>query len=108
MVQAYSSAGLNEPAEGGRRPRRSSPRRGRRRATYAQLAVLAYQAGQTRKGDLAAKKALAADAPRTCAQNLKAQLDQAKQQSAAAGRRERDASATRDPDGFLEEEVGGK
>jgi hypothetical protein len=47
---------------------------------YSQLAVLAYQAGQTRKGDLAAKKALALT-DKDLRQSLKAELDSAKQQS---------------------------
>jgi hypothetical protein len=51
--------------------------------TYSQLAVLAYQAGQTRKGDLAGKKALALT-DKDLRSSLKAQLDQAKSQAAAA------------------------
>jgi hypothetical protein len=50
---------------------------------YSQLAVLAYQAGQTRKGDLAAKKALS-ETPKDMRQQLKAQLDQAKAQGAVS------------------------
>jgi hypothetical protein len=50
---------------------------------YSQLAILAYQAGQTRKGDLASKKALA-ETDKDLRQQLKAQLDQAKSQGAAA------------------------
>ena len=41
-----------------RRPRRSSPTPARRPSTFTQLAIFAYQAGQTRKGDLAKDKAL--------------------------------------------------
>lgn len=55
---------------------------------YSDLAELAYAAGLTRKGDLAAKKALSLEDPDERAQ-LKTRLDQAKQQSAAAA-----ASAT--------------
>jgi len=51
--------------------------------TYSQLAVLAYQAGQTRKGDLAGKKALALT-DKDLRSSLKSQLDQAKSQAAAA------------------------
>jgi hypothetical protein len=47
---------------------------------YATLAQLAYQAGQTRKGDLAADKALELTDP-DMRQSLKGQLDQAKQAS---------------------------
>lgn len=50
---------------------------------YSQLAVLAYQAGQTRKGDLASAKALAkTDKSERAA--LKTQLGQAKQQATQA------------------------
>lgn len=48
---------------------------------YAQLANYAYLAGQTRKGDLAAKKALSLEDPDQ-RQQLKADLEQAKQQGA--------------------------
>src|SRR4051795_12720667 len=50
---------------------------------YSNLAVLAYQAGQTRKGDLAGKKALSLT-DKDLRSSLKAQLDQAKSQGAAA------------------------
>jgi hypothetical protein len=46
-------------------------------ATFQQLAVYAYQAGQTRKGDLAAGKAVQL-APKADRKNLKSQLDQFK------------------------------
>ena len=48
--------------------------------TFQNLAILAYQAGQTRKGDLAAKKAIDL-APKDQQKDLKAQLDSAKQQA---------------------------
>ena len=47
---------------------------------YSQLAILSYQAGQTRKGDLAAKKALEL-APEDEREALKGQLETAKSQS---------------------------
>ena len=82
MVQAYGQGGLNEPEKAVAaqeiitevRPKDS---------TFATLAVLAYQAGQTRKGDLATKEALALadDADR---ETLKSELEQAKQQSLAS------------------------
>jgi hypothetical protein len=82
MVQAYSEAGLNQPEKAVQaqeiitevRPKDS---------TFATLAVLAYQAGQTRKGDLATKEALslADDDDR---ETLKSELEQAKQQSLAS------------------------
>ena len=81
MVQTYGQFGLNEPEKAVQaqeiitevRPKDS---------TFATLAVLAYQAGQTRKGDLATKEALAL-ADEDDRETLKSQLDQAKQQSLA-------------------------
>src|SRR5918992_2914359 len=79
MVQAYSQQGLNEPEKAVQaqeiitevRPKDS---------TFATLAVLAYQAGQTRKGDLATKEALAL-ADKDDRETLKADLESAKQQA---------------------------
>jgi hypothetical protein len=51
---------------------------------YTQLASLAYQAGQTRKGDLAVDKALELTEP-DMRQALKGQLDQLKQQATSQG-----------------------
>jgi hypothetical protein len=48
--------------------------------TFSNLALLAYQAGQTRKGDLAAKKAVDL-APADKKKDLKTQLDSAKTQA---------------------------
>ena len=50
---------------------------------YSQLAAYAYQAGQTRKGDLAAKRAIEL-APKDNRVQVKAALDSAKQQAAQA------------------------
>jgi hypothetical protein len=82
MVQAYSQAGLNQPEKAVAaqeiitevRPKDS---------TFATLAVLAYQAGQTRKGDLATKEALRLSDPDD-RNTLKSELEQAKQQSIAS------------------------
>ena len=52
-------------------------------STFTQLAIFAYQAGQTRKGDLAKDKALELTDP-DMREALKGQLEQAKQQSAGA------------------------
>lgn len=49
--------------------------------TFANLALLAYQAGNQRKGDLAAAKAVEL-APKDKKKDLKTQLDQAKSQAA--------------------------
>ncbi len=51
--------------------------------TFATLATLAYEAGQTRKGDLAAKKALDL-APRDERETLRGTLESAKQRSIAS------------------------
>jgi len=80
MVSVYSEGALNEPKEAVRaqefvlesRPKLTSDQ-------YAQYAVLAYQASQLAKGDLAAKRAVAL-APRAQRKNLKEQLDQVKTQ----------------------------
>jgi hypothetical protein len=80
MVQAFVQ--LNQAAKAadaqeivtGARPNRNA---------YVQLAKLAYLAGQTRKGDLAAQKALA-ETPKDLQGAIKEQLQQAKKQGAAA------------------------
>jgi len=80
MVQAYGA--LNQPDKAaeaqeiitGARPTA---------ATFSQLAIFAYQAGQTRKGDLAKNKALELTEP-DMREALKGQLDQAKQSAAGA------------------------
>jgi len=79
MVQAYSQVGLNEPEKAVQaqeiitevRPKDS---------TFATLAVLAYQAGQTRKGDLAKNEALSLS-DKADRETLKSELEQAKQQA---------------------------
>jgi hypothetical protein len=82
MVQAYSPAGLNEPAKAVAAQEIITEARPKSR-TFAQLAVLAYGAGQIRKGDLARQKALdlADTADR---ETLKSEIDQAKQQALAS------------------------
>jgi hypothetical protein len=52
-------------------------------STFTQLAIFAYQAGQTRKGDLAKNKALELTAP-DMREALKGQLEQAKQSAAGS------------------------
>ena len=53
-------------------------------ATFTQLAVFAYQAGQTRKGDLARDKAIELTEP-DMREALKGQLEQAKTQATTQG-----------------------
>ena len=92
MVQAFSSAGLDKP-EKAVRAHGDGHRRARRERSnlYSQLAVLAYQAGQTRKGDLAADKAVElapASGPQAAAREPRQRQD--------AGRRRRGRAADRD------------
>jgi hypothetical protein len=82
MVQAYSQAGLNEPAKAVTAQEIITEARPKD-STFATLAVLAYQAGQTRKGDLATKEALAL-ADKADRETLKSELEAAKQQAAAS------------------------
>ena len=64
------------------------------RNAYLNLAKLAYAAGQTRKGDLAAQKALA-ETPKDLRTAVKDQLDQAKKQGAGQQRAAPPASPRR-------------
>jgi tetratricopeptide (TPR) repeat protein len=82
MINAYSEAGLNEPEEAVRAQEIITESRPGE-STFANLAVLAYQAGQTRKGDLARKEALRR-ADKADRETLKAQIDEVKQQSLAS------------------------
>lgn len=58
MVQAFGPAGLNDLTKAVTALEIVVEQRDESAALYGQLAQLAYAAGQTRKGDLAAKKAL--------------------------------------------------
>ena len=82
MVQAYSQAGLNEPAKAVAAQEVVTEERPKD-STFATLAILAYQAGQTRKGDLATKEALAL-ADKDDRNTLKSELENAKQQALAS------------------------
>jgi hypothetical protein len=82
MVQAYSQAGLNEPEKAVAAQEIITEERPKD-STFATLAVLAYQAGQTRKGDLATKEALSL-ADEDDRNTLKSDLEQAKQQALAS------------------------
>jgi hypothetical protein len=82
MVQAFSSTGLNRPAKAVTAQEIVIDARPPSTGLYGTLAVLAYQAGQTRKGDLAASKAVEL-APKDQRSTVKDQLKQAKQQVAA-------------------------
>ena len=78
MVQAYLSLANADKAVGAQEiVSQADPSQ----QTYQNLAVLAYQAGQIRKGDLAATKAVDL-APKAEQKDLKTQLDSAKSQAA--------------------------
>jgi hypothetical protein len=80
MVQAFGA--LNEPAKAAAAQEVITDARPTA-STYTQLAVFAYQAGQTRKGDLAKDKALELTDP-DMREALKGQLEEAKTQAAGA------------------------
>jgi hypothetical protein len=90
MVQVYSALGDGVKAvEAQEIITEARPRA----TTFATLAILAYQAGQTRKGDLARGKALElTDADQR--ETMKAQIDEAKTQSAAAAAQTAPPTAT--------------
>jgi hypothetical protein len=80
MVQAFGA--LNEPAKAATAQEVITDARPTA-STFTQLAIFAYQAGQTRKGDLAKDKALELTDP-DMREALKGQLETAKQQAAGA------------------------
>ena len=80
MVQAYSSIGNAAGAVDAQDVITQVRPRG---TTFATLAILAYEAGQTRKGDLARAKALQLT-PADQRNTLKAQIDDAKNRAASA------------------------
>jgi tetratricopeptide (TPR) repeat protein len=83
MVQAYSTIGLNQPGEAVSAMEIIIDRRPETGPLYVQLASLAYQAGQTRKAELASKKALALT-PKDDREQVQAQIDAAKQAATTA------------------------
>ncbi len=80
MVQAFGA--LNEPAKAATAQEVITDARPTA-STFTQLAIFAYQAGQTRKGDLAKDKAIELTDP-DMREALKGQLDTAKQSAAGA------------------------
>jgi tetratricopeptide (TPR) repeat protein len=83
MVQAFGTAGLNKPDEAVSAMEDVIAKRQATGPLYVQLVALAYQAGQTRKAELASKKALALT-PKDDREQIKAQIDAARQQASAA------------------------
>jgi tetratricopeptide (TPR) repeat protein len=82
MINAYGAVGLNEPEKAVRAQEVITESRPGDR-TFANLAILAYQAGQTRKGDLARKEAIRR-ADKADRETLKAEIDEVKQQQLAS------------------------
>jgi hypothetical protein len=97
MVKVYSPQGLNEPDNMVAAQEVITEVRPKSR-TFATLAVLAYQAGQTRKGDLARQKALDLADPAD-RQTLKSEIDQEKQQALAQQLQSATPTATATPTG---------
>jgi hypothetical protein len=81
MVQAYGASGLNDATKAVRAQEIVIDSQPPSSGQYANLAVLAYAAGQTRKGDLARGKALEL-APKDQREVLKSSIDDAKQAQA--------------------------
>src|SRR3954447_9822976 len=94
MVQAFSPTGLSRPPKAVAAQEIVVDARPPSAGLYSTLAVLAYQAGQSRKGDLAADKAVAL-APKDQRSVLKEQLQQQKTAGNGAGA----GSATTQPSG---------
>ena len=95
MVRAFDQTGLNRPADAAAAQEIITEARPSA-TTYATLAIYAYQAGQTRKGDLARNEALER-APEDERNTLKSSLDQAKQQAAAQQLQQDQGAATPTP-----------
>ena len=95
MVRAFDQTGLNRPADAASAQEIITEARPSA-TTYATLAIYAYQAGQTRKGDLARNEALDR-APKDERNTLKSSLDQAKQQAVAQQLQQGQGSATPEP-----------
>ncbi|HVI35961.1 MAG TPA: hypothetical protein VM684_07020 [Gaiellales bacterium] len=91
MVQAFSDVGLNKPDKAVTAQEIILDRRQPTGPLYVQLAALAYQAGQTRKAELASKKAIALT-PKDDREQIKAQLQSAR--LAASASLGNDSSAT--------------
>ena len=95
MVRAFDQTGLNRPTDAAAAQEIITEARPSA-TTYATLAIYAYQAGQTRKGDLARNEALER-APKDERNTLKDSLDQAKQQAVAQQLQQGQGSATPTP-----------
>jgi tetratricopeptide (TPR) repeat protein len=83
MAQTYSQAPLNNPAKAVAAQEIVVDAQAPSSGGYAKLAVLAYAAGQTRKGDLSSQKALSLEKDATRRKEFKQAFKQAKTQAAA-------------------------
>jgi len=91
MVQAFSPTGINRPAKAVTAQEIVIDARPASTGLYSTLAILAYGAGQTRKGDLAAAKAVSL-APKEQRSTVKDQLNQAKQAAVASSAQQSQSS----------------
>jgi hypothetical protein len=94
MLQAYSTAGLNQPAKAVTAVEYVLDAQPESAGLYSQLAIYAWQAGQDRKGDLASAKAVELTSKDQRA-TLKAQLDA--QKASIQGTAATDATTTAAP-----------
>jgi tetratricopeptide (TPR) repeat protein len=83
MVQAFSQSGLNEPDKAVAAQEIILANRQPTAQLYVQLAALAYQAGQTRKAELASKKALELT-PKDSQEQIKSLLQEARLAASAS------------------------
>jgi hypothetical protein len=81
MVQAYSAAALNKPDDAVSAYEIYQASRPESANAFAQLAILAYTANQTRKGDLAEQKALSLETDKVARAQLKQNIEAAKLQA---------------------------
>ena len=84
MVQLYSEAALDDPAKGARAAEAVIEGGEAGSGQYATLAVYAYRAGQTRKADLAADRALELASDKDQREQLRAAFQEAQGGGAAA------------------------
>jgi hypothetical protein len=91
MVQAFSPTGLNRPAKAVTAQEIVIDSRPPSTGLYSTLAILAYGANQSRKGDLAAAKAVDL-APKDQRATVREQLKQAKQQAVAGSAQQSQSS----------------
>lgn len=97
MVQAYSPGALNKPDDAVTAFEIVLDTRPESANLYGQLAILAYAANQTRKAELATKKALALETDKVKRAQLKQAIDQAKLQAVQAAAQQAGTTTTTTP-----------